>query len=73
MGLLSCLPPGRTVAWFSDLQIVADRNEAVPQLIADVVRFRYLIFGRPGIRRHREVDELGWGGGAYASRAADLI
>jgi hypothetical protein len=55
------------------LQIIADRNEAVAKLIADVIGFRYLPFCRLGIRRHREIDERGWGGSDQVYAPPDKV
>jgi hypothetical protein len=45
----------------------------VSQLVADVVCFRHLHFGRLSARRQREVDELGGGGGDQADAPPDQV
>jgi hypothetical protein len=52
------MPSVRTL----ESQVLSNGDQAVPQIDADVVCFRHLLFGGLSITRHREVDELGRGG-----------
>jgi hypothetical protein len=64
---------GGVQAQANALKVLAYRHETIAQGIADVVRFRHLLFRSLGVGRHREVDELGGGGGDQADAPPDEV
>ena len=63
------MPSVRTL----ESQVLSDGDQAAPQIDADVICLSNLLFGRHGIRRHREIDELGRGCGDQGYEPPDEI